>query len=209
VLGGLAAVSTVIAALVILSNGESTPPPEEPRAQVSTNSRSVLMGAPDAPTKVVVFEDYGSRTCREFEIASRDFLRVEAAEGKVLVEYHPFALRHGYSRDALEAWGAVLDGGTAEQALAFHDLLFDRQPSRGGGDAAADFEAWSVRTGVDRGVVSAEIERADSAFVDAARDGASEAAVVLVPTVRIDGEAIPIGTGVEMADRLQRRILAD
>ncbi len=86
------------------------------------------MGAPDAPTTIVVFEDYGSRPSREFEIASRDFLRVEAAEGKVRVEYHPFALSHGYSRDALEAWGAVLDGGTAQQALAFHDLLFDRQP---------------------------------------------------------------------------------
>ena len=209
-LGVLGAVSAVIAALVIFSNGGSTAPPEDPKAKVSTNSRSVVMGAPDAPKTVVVFEDFGSRASREFEIASRDFLRVEAAEGKVRVEYHPFALSHGYSRDALEAWGAVLDGGTAQQALAFHDLLFDRQPSDQGDDAsAADLEAWAVRTGVDKGVVSGEIERADSAFVDAARDGAREAGVVVVPTVRFDGEAIRLGTGVEMADQLQRQILED
>jgi len=210
VLGVLAAVSAVIAALVIFSNGASTAPAQDPEAQVSTNSRAVVMGAPDAATKVVVYEDFGSRVSREFEIASRDFLRVEAAEGKVHVEYHPFRLTDGYSRDALEAWGAVLDGGTAEETLAFHDLLFDRQPVDGGkAAAAADFEAWAVRTGVDRGVVSAEIERSDSAFVDAARDGAREAGVTVVPTVRVNGRAIRLGTGIEMADQLQRRILGN
>jgi protein-disulfide isomerase len=210
VLGVLGAVSAVIAGLVIFSSGESTAPPEDPTAQVSTNSRAVVMGAPDAATKVVVFEDYGSRASREFEIASRDFLRVEAAQGKVRVEYHPFPLAAGYSRDALEAWGAVLDGGTAKQSLAFHDLLFDRQPVAGGSaDAAVDFEAWAVHTGVERGVVSAKIKQSDSAFVDAARDGAREAGVLVVPTVRVNGRAIRLGTGIEMADQLQRRILGD
>jgi len=210
VLGVLGAVSALIAALVIFSSGGTTTPAEEPKAQVSTNSRAVVMGAPKASTTVVVFEDYGSRASREFEIASRDFLRVEAAKGKVRVEYHPFALSDGYSRDALEAWGAVLDGGTAGQALAFHDLLFDRQPIGGKSDASAtDFEAWAVQSGVERGVVSAEIERADSAFVDAARDGASDAGILAVPTVRVNGRAVRLGTGVEMADQLQRRILED
>ena len=210
ILVALGVVSAVIAGVVIFSGGGSTAPPGNPEAKVRANGESLTVGSADAPMKVVVYEDFGGRQSRDFETASRDFLRVEAAKGKVRVEYHPFALSDGYSRDALEAWGAVLDGGTAGQALAFHDLLFDRQPIGGKSDASAtDFEAWAVQSGVERGVVSAEIERADSAFVDAARDGASDAGILAVPTVRVNGRAVRLGTGVEMADQLQRRILED
>ena len=210
VLAALGAVSAVIAAVVIFSSGGSTTPPEEPEAQVTTSSKAVVVGDPDAPARVVVYEDYGSHSSREFEIASRDFLRVEAAAGQVRVEYRPFHLTDGYSREALRAWGAVLDGGTAEQALAFHDLLFDRQPfDDGSADQAPDFEAWAVETGVDRGVVSDEIKGSESAFVDAARDGARAAAIGVVPTVLVNGRLIGAGNGIRVADQLQRVLLKD
>ena len=179
----LGTVSVVIAAVVIASSGGSTTRAEDPEAELRAGGESLIVGNPDAPTKVVVFEDFGDPHSRDFEIASRDFLQVEAAQGDVLVEYRPFPLTDGYSLLAIEAWAAVLEGGTATQAMAFHDELFDRRPDAG----AAAPEA-------------AELE---------ARRSAGAAGIETVPTVLIDGEPFGTGPGVELADRLQRRILAD
>ncbi len=206
----LGVVSAVIAGVVIFSSGGSTAPPEDPEAKLRTSGESLTVGSSDAPTKVVVYEDFGSRQSRDFETASRDFLRVEAAQGKVLVEYRPFSLADGYSRRALEAWAAVLEGGTPKQALAFHDELFDRQPASGAAaPAASDLEAWAVDAGVDKGLASDAVERSDPDFVEAARRSARAAGVETAPTVLVDGKPFGSGNGVELADQLQRKILAD
>ena len=206
----LGTVSVVIAAVVIFSSGGSTTRPEDPEASLRASGESLIMGDADAPTKVVVFEDFGNRQSREFEIASRDFLRLEAAQGSVLVEYRPFHLAVGYSLRALHAWAAVLEGGTAKQAMTFHDELFDRQPAAGAAPPSdAELEAWAVDAGVDEGLVSEALERPDSAFAEAARESARAAGVETAPTVLVDGERLGPETGVELADQLQRTILAD
>ena len=210
ILVALGVVSAVIAGVVIFSSGGSTAPPEDPEAKLRTSGESLTVGSADAPMKVVVYEDFGSRQSRDFETASRDFLRVEAAQGKVHVEYRPFSLADGYSRQALEAWAAVLDGGTPKQALAFHDELFDRQPASGSAaPAASDLEAWAVDAGVDKGLASDALERSDPDFVEAARRSARAAEVETAPTVLVDGKPFGSGNGVELADQLQRKILAD
>jgi protein-disulfide isomerase len=209
-LGGLALVSAVIAAVVIVSSGGQPKLAEDPAAQVRTSPTSLIVGRTDAPTKVVVFEDFASTVSREFEIASRDFLEVEAAQGGVLVEYRPFPSTEGYSRQSVEAWAAVLQGGTAEEAMAFHELLFDRQPASGAPPpTAADLTAWAVDAGADEDVVATGLESADSSVVDAARDAARAADVGGLPWVIVDGEPLDPGTGIELADRLQRQILED
>jgi protein-disulfide isomerase len=210
VLGVLGAVSAVIAALVIFSSGESTTRPADPVAPRRVSGQALVVGKPDAPRKVVVFEDFASAQSREFEIASRDFLRVEAADGGVVVEYRPFHLTDGYSRDALEAWAAVAEHGTPAQALAFHDLLFDRQP-RAGGTAAGgtQFESWAVEAGVDQGMVSEALLRPDASFVEAARHAARSAGIEITPTILVDGKPFNLEPGVDLADEVQRTILED
>ncbi len=210
ILVALGVVSAVIAGVVIFSSSGSTAPPEDPEAKLRTSGESLTVGSSDAPMKVVVYEDFGGRQSRDFETASRDFLRVEAAQGKVLVEYRPFSPADGYSRRALEAWAAVLDGGTPKQALAFHDELFDRQPASGSAaPAASELEAWAVDAGVDKGLASDAVERSDPDFVEAARRSARAAEVETAPTVLVDGKPFGSGNGVELADQLQRKILAD
>jgi protein-disulfide isomerase len=209
-LGVLAAVSAVIAAVVIFSSGGSATPADDSAAQVRTSDESLIVGPPDAPTKVVVFEDFGGSASREFEIASRDFLEVEAAQGNALVEYRPFSPADGYSRLALEAWAAVLQHGTAQEAMAFHGLLFDRQPSAAGtAPTVAELDAWAVEAGAEQGVVSEGLQHPDSALVDASREVTRAAGVEVAPTVIVDGRALARGSGVELADRLQRQILED
>src|ERR1700712_381933 len=75
VLGILGALSAVIAGLAIFPSGASPPPPE-PQAQVRTTGQSLVVGRPGAPTKVVVYDDFGDPASRDFEIASRDFLKI-------------------------------------------------------------------------------------------------------------------------------------
>ena len=206
----LGAVSAVIAGVVIFSSGGSTTRAEDPEAKLRTSGESLIVGNSGAPTKVVVFEDFGNRQSREFEIASRDFLEVEAAQGDVVVEYHPFPRANGYSLLATEAWAAVLENGKAKQARAFHDELFDRQPADGAAaPSAAQLEEWAVEAGVEKGMVSDALEQPDPAFAEAARKAARAAGIRTVPTVLVDGEPSGDGTGVELADQLQREILAD
>jgi protein-disulfide isomerase len=210
ILVALGVVSAVIAGVVIFSGGGSTAPPEAPEAQLRANGESLTVGSADAPMKVVVYEDFGGRQSRDFETGSRDFLRVEAAQGKVQVEYRPFSLADGYSRSALEAWAAVLDGATPKQALAFHDELFDRQPPSGSAaPTASELEAWAVQAGVDKGLASDALERSDPEFVEAATRSARAAKVESAPAVLVDGNPFGSHNGLELADQLQRKILAD
>jgi len=206
----LAAVSAVIAGVVIFSSDGSTTRPEDPEAKLRTTGDSLIVGNPGAPTKVVVYEDFGNRQSREFEIASRDFLEVEAAKGDVVVEYHPLPQTDGYSLSATEAWAAVLENGTAKQAMAFHDELFDRQPTAGAATpTVAQLEEWAVDAGVEQGLVSDALEEPDPSFAEAARQSARAAGVRSAPTVLVDGKPSEKATGVELADQLQRKILAD
>ncbi len=208
ILGVLAAVSAVVAGAVIFSSGGSSPPEKEPVAQVRATDDSLRLGRLDAGTRVVVYEDFGNPASREFEMASRDFLRIEAARGKVLVEYRPAALlEDSFGPRALAAWGVVLRHGSARQALALRDLIFEGQ--RADTPDPAEFAALAGRAGVrDRDLLAA-IETPDQAFVDAAREAARIDGVRQAPMVFFDGPK-PLGapSPTALADQLQRLILA-
>ncbi len=206
----LAALSAVIAAVVIFSSGGTPKPAGDQEVQVRASHEAMIVGRTDAPTKVVIFEDFGSAPSREFELASRDFLEVAATKGDVRVEYRPFHLTDGYSRRALEAWSAVLQHGSAQEAMRFHELLFDRQPAtRGPVPTDDELDAWAVEAGADEGVVRAGLERPDPAFIESAREAARAAGVVQVPAVFLDDKPLDLGSGIELADLLQRWILKD
>lgn len=206
VLGSLGVVSAVIAALVIFSTGRATGPARSPVAQVRARGHSLVLGVASAPTKVVVFDDFGSPRSRTFEISSRDFLREEAAQGVVVVEYRPVTLLgEGYSTGALAAWGAVMEHGRASQALALHDLLYDRQPSPG--QAAREFIALAREAGVKDGAVLDAVGAPDQSWVESSKKAAAASGVRTTPSVRVDGEPLSARSPVALADTLQRTIL--
>ena len=200
VLAAVLALSAVFAGIVIFSNSTAeTTKPKDPVAAVTAGDGSLLVGSPDAATKVVVQEDFGSADSRTFEISSRDFLRIEAAQGHVLVEYHPVTRADtDYSTGALTAWGTVLQQGRPKQALAFHDLLFDVQPEAGD-SAESDFRALALKAGVKDGGVLDAVER-PSTKPSAGAAGAT-------PSVTVDGRPLTAESPVALADALQRLIL--
>jgi hypothetical protein len=207
VIGTLVVISAVIAALVIFSSGDGSAPKPAAVAPVRAGQASVSVGHGDAPTKVVVYEDFAGPRSREFEIASRDFLRIEAARGSVQVEYQPFAPGTGYSSDALQAWGGVLSAGTPKQALAFHDVLFDRQPSSGS-PTPSELVSWAQDKGIDDQRVHAAMAQPDDALAATADQAAHSAGASSPPLVTLDGKALSAASPTALADALQRRILA-
>lgn len=206
VLGVLGVVSAVVAAMVVFSSGASIAPPKDPVAQVRADDGSLTVGPADAPTKVVAYEDFGSPASRTFEIASRDFLRLEAAEGDVLVEYRPVALlASDYSTGALAAWSAVLAAGRPGEALAFHDLLLDRQP--GVDVSPEDFVALAKEAGVTDGEVLEAVAAPGKVSTGSAGDAA--AAVRTTPTVLVDDLPVSAASPDKLADAVQRLVLQD
>jgi protein-disulfide isomerase len=207
VVGVLAVISAVIAALVIFSSGSGPAEKPEPAAPVGAGDGSVSVGSTTAPTTVVVHEDFADPASRSFEIASRDFLRIEASRGSVRVEYHPFvAGDDGYSADAFQAWGGVLGAGTPKQALAFHDVLFDRQPPSGS-PTPSELVTWAQDKGIDDPRVHAAMAQPDDVLVAKAAAAARDAGATTTPYVVLDGKPLVAASPTELADGLQRRIL--
>lgn len=201
----------IIAAGVWLGGGGSEKDQADAHANITVKAgeNSLLMGEDDAPTKVVVYEDFQCPFCREFEMSSRDFLQEYAADGDVQVEYRPFHLLANmpYSGRALNAFIAVLEADP-RKALQLHDTLFDNQPyeQTSGSVTVDDIKGWVEDTGVSDDVVQAAGEDHQQWF-DAARKAVDEAGVQGTPTVFVDGKQISGQSSVgQMADQLEQLI---
>ncbi|RLV49761.1 disulfide bond formation protein DsbA [Nocardioides mangrovicus] len=170
----------------------------------------VVGNNPDARVKVTVYEDFLCPYCREFETSSRDFLHADAAAGKVLITYRPFhLLSEDYSREALVAWGQVLNHGTGKQALKFHDLLYDNQPYETASSFpdAADLRKLAAKAGVSSSVQKL-IGDDDGSFYDEAQQSAS--GIDSTPTVMVDGKQFAQGQSIDaLVSALEKKIAAD
>ena len=153
----------------------------------------VTIGAEGAPREVVIYEDFLCPFCGELESQTREDLAGLAESGQVKVTYRPFVLldRLGdYSERTTAAFGVVLEKSGPEVAKAFHDLLFENQPSEEG-PFPDDDEL--VDLAVEAGAVEADVrgpieDLAGADFAEGATDQAAEAGVQGTPTILIDGE---------------------
>jgi protein-disulfide isomerase len=191
----IAAIVVILGAIVAAgswySSGSSSEPPSA-TAPVRAGEGSILVGKASAPVKVVIYEDFLCPYCRELEDSTRDFLRENAAQGKVQVEYRPINLLtdYSYSARSLNAWAAVLAHGTPQQALELHDLLYEHQPYETASDntSDADIAALVAKAGADNAKVEAALKVQDTAFFAAAQKAMVSAGIRGTPTVLIDGE---------------------
>ncbi len=208
----LASVGVVVLVVVLIVGALYSFWPEESAevdaAPAGESAYALGVGDPDAPTQVVVYEDFLCPFCGQFEAASAEELDRLADDGQVYVEYRPFNFlsRIGdYSERATNAFAAVLDAEGPEVAQAFHDELFANQPSESGpfpdDEALVDL---AVEAGADEATIRPAVE--DLAFEDwvsQATEEASAAGVQATPTILVDGEPFTDGQTVEeLADNL-------
>jgi protein-disulfide isomerase len=200
----------IIAAGVWYGSGSSDDKTvDSSKLSARVGDHSLVIGSADAPTKVVVYEDFQCPFCREFEMSSRDFLHEYAAKGRVQVEYRPFNLLSTlpYSSRALDAFIAVLEKGTPQQALELHDTLFDNQPyeQSSGSVSEDDIRGWVEDTGAGDDVLSA-IDEDHQDWYDAAMKAVQQAGVQGTPTVFVNGKKLEAASVGEMATRLEQLI---
>ena len=177
---------------LVTSLGSDKPdtPPEG-----ATDSYGLLVGEPDAPKEIVVYEDFLCPFCGQLELTVRDQLDAAVKAGEVNVEFRPLPFLErtsDYSPESANAFAVVLDESGPEVAKAFHDLLFDNQPSEKGPFPDSDE---LVELAVEAGATEADVrpgieDMAFEGWVDAAGEAASKAGVNATPTVLVDGEKV-------------------
>jgi protein-disulfide isomerase len=210
IVGIVVVLGAIIAAGVWMGSGTSDDKTADTsKLNARAGDHSLLIGSADAPTKVVVYEDFQCPFCREFEMSSRDFLHEYAAKGRVQVEYRPFNLlaTMPYSARALDAFIAVLEKGTPQQALALHDTLFDNQPyeQSSGSVTEDDIRGWVEDTGAGDDVLAA-IDDDHQEWYDAAMQAVQEAGVRATPTVFVNGRKLEGASVGDMATKLEQLI---
>ena len=172
---------------------------------------AVPWGRANAPVKVVVYEDFLCPFCRNFEEASSPVLTSYVENGDVEVQYRAlnFLSRVGpYSELAANAYAVVLDADGPDVAKAFHDALFENQPSESGPfpdeenlvDLAVS--AGATRDAVEKGIGDGEFED----WVADATKAAADEGVSGTPTVYVDGVKIEPSSEADLLAQLQAKI---
>lgn len=167
---------------------------------------SLLLGPDSAPHKVVVHEDFLCPYCREFEQGARKYLHDAAQKGTLQVEYRPFQLLpDDYSKESLAAFAYVLDNASPHQALAFHDLLFDKQPyeQQSNKPDANKLAGWARDFGVSKSAVRKAIDSGMTDWNEAAKAAAEKDGVQGTPTVVLDGKKVEGGSISDMITNLK------
>lgn len=209
IVGVLVALGAVVAAGTWYGD-DSTPAADSSSVEVSVGSGSVFVGDAAAPVQIVIYEDFLSSLCRQLEESTRDFLRENAAQGKVRIEYRPIhqLTESGYSGRALNAWAAVLQHASPQAALKLHDLLFERQPDeQGSEEMTADQIADLVQeAGADSPEVAAALMARDRAFFAAADEEMAAEGITETPTVMVDGTTLTGSSVPELRAQMERAV---
>jgi protein-disulfide isomerase len=185
----------IVAAGTWYSGGGSAKTPSA-AVTVTAADGSILVGRADAPVKVVVYEDFQCPYCRQLEDSTRDFLRENAAAGKVQVAYHPIDLLQSvYGERGMNAFAAVLAHATPAAALKLHDLLYENQPyeSASGSVSPSQILGFVKKAGGDNSAVEAALKTQDTAFFRAAAAEMARKKITSTPTVLIDGRPVTGG----------------
>jgi protein-disulfide isomerase len=172
---------------------------------VGASEFGLVIGPDDAPTEVVIYEDFLCPACGYFESATSEQLAEAAAAGDARVEYRAFYFLQNpdfeeYSLRAANAFRAVWEQVGDEAAMEFHNALFSDQPSESGPFPDDD---WFVEKAVAAGADEAEIRPAieDMEFQGWVEDATADASGVRsTPTAYVDGELVEAGNLDEMAE---------
>lgn len=184
----------VVIGIVVMGNADKTS-----GSTVADSEFGLALGPDDAPTKVVVYEDFLCPACGYFESITHEKFAAAAKAGKVQVEYRPFYFLQNpdfeeYSLRATNAFRAVWEQQGEEAAMAMHNALFAEQPSESGPFPDDD---WLVQKAVAAGATESEVRPAieDLEFqdwVDAATKDASE--IRATPTIYLNGKLVEAGS---------------
>jgi protein-disulfide isomerase len=212
VVGIVVVLGAIVAAGAWLGGGSSkdSTATDSSSQGLAAGPASLKMGKPDAPVKVVIYEDFLCPFCRELEVSTRDFLKENADKGRVYVEYQPINLlrQYDYSARALNAFAAVLKHGSLADALKLHTILYDNQPYEQTADQVSEAQItdWVKQAAGDNAEVLDAMKTQDKAFFDAAQKAMDEANVQSTPTVYVNGKQLPVVAVTQMVKDIETAV---
>lgn len=197
IVGGILVVLLVIviALFVSLRSGDTSGETADQVPSGVSDDYGVVVGDPDAPLEVVIYEDFQCPVCAQFEAAVAEDLAAAVEDGRAQVDYRLVtflddASPNEYSSRALNAAMVVLDTAGKEAFAEFHALLMKDQPAEGTeGHSDDQLIEYAVEAGADEDEVRPGIE--DKIYEQwgvNATDQMSKNDVTGTPTVFIDGE---------------------
>ncbi|MFE1251394.1 DsbA family protein [Streptomyces sp. NPDC058735] len=194
---GLAAVIGVVAANAGKEDdSEASGPVVAPSGAQGKDGLAIPVGKDSAKSTLTVWEDFRCPACKSFETAYRPVIQELTNAGQLKVEYHLVTLIDGNmrgsgSRNSANAAACAQDAGMFP---AYHDVLFDNQPSEVD-DAYADndkliqlagkvdgLDTPAFRACVEDGTHNAWVAKSHQAFSKGGFSG--------TPTVLLDGKNI-------------------
>lgn len=200
-IGGVVLGLVAIVAVLLVLQSVLSPEVDEEKVPATGSEFGLTIGPDDAPSTVVIYEDFHCVHCADLEERTSGELSELAAEGAVQVEYRPLHFLSDYSGRATNAFKVVLDVAGADAAKEFHDLLFEHYDEAAGSqDGLSDDTLVELagEAGADEDEVRAGIEDLDQqAWVDDATKAAQEAGVSGTPTILLDGAVFQDGGSTE------------
>lgn len=177
----------------------------------TTDTYGVVVGDPNAPTTLTIYEDFQCPICQDFEKATREKLHAAVEAGRIKIDYRMVsfldrASTNKYSSRALNAAAVVLHTSGPEVFGKFHDLLFDKQPAEGGpGPENDELIEMAVSVGAEEAAISDGIKSGTfDQWVLNTRDAMSKAGVNGTPTVFVNGDV----AGTSLADSIEAALKA-
>ncbi|MEV4111805.1 thioredoxin domain-containing protein [Nonomuraea sp. NPDC049695] len=157
---------------------------------------SVVMAKQGVTAPVVdVYEDFQCPACKELERVSGQTFKNLAAEGKAKVVYHPITIfsQEPTKSNSVRAGSAARCIADGKQWMAFHDLLYQNQPSETEAGFTPDqLKNWGKEAGVtaqgfDQCVTSEKNADAQLSFSKTIIDAQK---ITHTPTVKLNGSEI-------------------
>ncbi|MEV0228870.1 thioredoxin domain-containing protein [Nonomuraea sp. NPDC050786] len=157
---------------------------------------SVVMAKQGVASPVVdIYEDFQCPACKELERVSGQTFKNLAAEGKAKVVYHPITIfsQEPTKSNSVRAGSAARCIADGKQWMAFHDLLYQNQPSETEAGFTPDqLKNWGKEAGVsapgfDQCVTSEKNAEAQLSFSKKIVDAQK---ITHTPTVKLNGSEI-------------------
>jgi protein-disulfide isomerase len=160
--------------------------------QINVPAGMYYKGNPDAPVKVIAYEDFQCPGCANFSTQLEAGLTEKYVEsGQVQFIFHDFPLsQHANAPIAAEAARCA---GTQNKFWPMHDLLFSRQAQwESDGRAADRFITYAAELGLDRNAFQACLNDGKEApKVTEAGITAQNAGIPATPTFVVNGKQVP------------------
>ncbi|MBF4619470.1 thioredoxin domain-containing protein [Clavibacter sp. VKM Ac-2873] len=171
-------------------------------APLATGLDSVLVGSPDAPVTLDVYEDFSCPHCGAFEAASGPLLDRIIATRQVRIAYHPLRIVSNYGTVAGTAAACVLAHDPADWPR-IHSALFQDHSATTDSWTKKDMAKWLAAKGVDREETTSCTARGGfTGWIDANTRAAADDGVTGVPTLRVGEQTITFTTGQGLVDAL-------